>query len=102
MGFKVYNRPCKNCLMTKNRIVSPERAQEIITNCARKQTHFVCHKSSTEEEEGEGICCKKFYDDIGQTSQMIRIAERLDSIEFVEQPDNERLPTWEEMEGKKK
>lgn len=100
MGFKVYNRPCKNCLMTKNRIVSPERAAEILQSCAQDQVHFVCHKDSM--GENEGVCCKKFYDDMGEKIQMIRIAERLNAIEFVEQPDNEKLPTWDEMEGNKK
>lgn len=99
MGFKVYKRPCKNCLLTKNRIVSPERAGEIVSDCVQKQTHFVCHKSSMEGDEG--VCCKKFYEEYGGAIQMARIAERLNMIEMVEQPDSERLITWEEIESKK-
>ena len=101
MGFKVYKRPCKNCLLTKNRIVSPERASEIIQTCVKEQTHFICHKGTTGEGE-EGVCCKKFYDDLGHVSQTARIAERLNMIEMVDQPDTERLTTWEEMDANKK
>ena len=101
MGFKVYKRPCKNCLLTKNRIVSPERASEIIQTCVKEQTYFTCHKDMTGEGK-EGVCCKKFYDDLGHVSQMIRISERLNMIEMVDQPDTERLITREEMDANKK
>jgi len=33
---------------------------------------------------------------------MIRISERLNMIEMVDQPDTERLITWEEMDANKK
>jgi hypothetical protein len=36
---------CGQCLTTRNRIVSGERAAEIIRKCRRENNHFVCHKS---------------------------------------------------------
>ena len=53
-----------------------------------KKSYFVCHKASMNEEE---IVCKNFFDKLGHQSQMIRIAERLNCVEFVEQKDNEKL-----------
>ena len=92
--LKVYNTCCKNCLLSKDRIVSPQRAKEIIQGCKKKQTHFICHKAT---EDGEDILCKTFFDTLGHVSQMVRIAERLNMIQFVAQPESEKLPTYLEM-----
>lgn len=94
--MQVYKEPCKNCLLSKDRIVSPERMKEIIKGCIQKQTHFVCHKASM---NGENVCCKTFFDKLGQHSQLVRISERLNMIEFVDQPDSEKLITHAEMEA---
>lgn len=94
MGLKVYKECCKNCLLSKNRIVSPKRAKEIVSNCSKEQTHFICHKT-------DDVVCKSFYDKLGYVSQMVRIAQRLNAVEFVEQPENEKLPTYDEMSGRR-
>ena len=83
MGLKVYKECCKNCLLSKNRIVSPKRAKEIVSNCSKEQTHFICHKT-------DDVVCKSFYDKLGFVSQMVRIAQRLNAVEFVEQPKSEK------------
>lgn len=98
MGFKVFDSICKNCLLTKNRIVSPERMKGIIEDCKKEQSFFICHNSP----EGEEICCKKFYTQLGHVSQLIRIAERLDMVEFIPQIDKEKLPTYIEMSTRQK
>ena len=95
--LKVYKECCKNCLLSEDRIVSPKRAKEIINDCTRNQTHFICHKATLNDEE---IVCSKFYNTLGHNSQMIRIAQRLDVIEFVEQPDSKKLRTHKEMSKK--
>jgi hypothetical protein len=77
--FKVCKEPCAQCLFSKNRIVSAKRVKEILTECKRRDIHFVCHKSSM---EGGDVCCRTFFDT--QNSQMIRIAERLNMVEFVD------------------
>ena len=91
--FQVYKNPCKNCLFTKNRIVSEERAKQIIQDCVKNGTHFICHKASM---EGKDICCKLFYDNFSKSCQLIRIAQRLNCVEFVEQEDLEKLPIYKE------
>lgn len=84
MGLKVYKEYCKNCLFSKDAIVSPERRKDIVQHCTKNQTHFICHKS-------DDVVCNTFYEKLGGVSQMVRIAERLDMIEFVEQAEHEKL-----------
>ena len=81
--MQVYDKCCNQCLLSPNRIVSSKRAKEIIQGCARKQTHFICHKATI---EGKEILCRTFFDKLGHVSQMVRIAERLNMIEFIKQP----------------
>ena len=97
--FQVYKTPCKNCLLSPDSIVSPQRRKQILNGCKMKQTSFDCHTSTI---EGSKICCKRFFDEFGHFSQMIRIAERLNMIEFVDQPEKPKLPTWNEMHNKAK
>lgn len=100
MGLKVFKECCKNCLLSDNRIVSSQRAKEIINDCAKKQTHFICHKATMKGEEE--ILCSQFYKRLGHISQMVRIAERMEMVEFVEQEDTEKLPTYKEMSIREK
>lgn len=97
--LKVYSECCKNCLLSKDRIVSPKRANEIIRGCKNEQTYFVCHKASI---EGREIVCATFYKTIGHISQMVRIAGRLRAVEFVEQPESEKLATYDELSGRER
>lgn len=79
MTFKVCEEKCDQCLFTDNRIVRPGRVKEILKECRQKDSHFTCHKASI---AGGDVCCRGFYDT--QTSQMIRIAQRLNMVEFVD------------------
>jgi len=97
--LKVFKECCNNCLLSEDRIVSPKRAKEIIKDCSGNQTHFICHKASMKNED---VVCKKFYDTIGYKSQLVRIAQRLGAIEFIEQTDLEKLPTFKETTRKSK
>jgi hypothetical protein len=89
--LKVYKECCDNCLLTKDRIVSPKRAKDLLEEIAEKQSYFVCHKASM---NGEEIVCKNFFDKLGHQSQLIRIAERLNSVQFVEQTKTEKLTPY--------
>lgn len=40
------SKPCDQCLTTRRRIVSGERAAELVRDCRRTGNHFVCHKGS--------------------------------------------------------
>ena len=100
MGLKVFKECCKNCLLSEDRIVSSKRAKEIIKDCLRSQTHFICHKATI--NDNEEVVCSKFYNTIGYRSQMVRIAQRLNALEFVDQEDTEKLPTYKEMSGRQR
>jgi hypothetical protein len=97
--MKVYESTCQNCLLSKDSIVSPERRKDIIKEVTSTQSHFICHKATM---KGKDVCCKTFYDKLGHTSQMVRIAERLGMVQFIPQPDSKKLPTWSEIEKLKK
>lgn len=99
MGLKVFKDCCKNCLLSEDRIVSSRAAKSIIKECSEKQTHFICHKATINNEE---IVCSTFFKAMGDISQMVRIADRLNVIEFVEQSDDDKLPTYKEMNNFKK
>jgi hypothetical protein len=92
--MRVYKTKCKNCLLSPDSIVSPERRKDIIKKCNKEQSFFICHKASF---NGDDICCKTFYEKLGHVSQLVRIAERLNAITFVDQPEHEKLPTHKEM-----
>lgn len=99
--MKVFSECCQNCLLSKDRIVSPSRAKEIIETCKKEQSYFICHKASvSEDENGQQVMCKSFYDKFRYHSQLFRIAERLDYVRFVEQTDSEKFPTHAELNKK--
>jgi hypothetical protein len=105
--MKVFKEPCKNCLLSKDRIVSPARMKAIINGCKKEQSYFICHKAATCDDDEDAnkygeTCCATYYKQLGHFSQLIRIMERLNGIEFQEQPDCEKLPTYEEMHSKTK
>lgn len=92
--LKVYKTCCKNCLFSDDRIVSPRRAQSIIKECLQEQTHFICHNATMNDEE---IICRAFYDRLGEHSQAIRIAERLEVVEEVDQTQKGKLRSYREL-----
>lgn len=84
---QIFNKPCKNCLFSKDRIVSQERANEIINDCVTQGKFFICHKASM---NGKDTACNRFFhqhmnDDISKL--MINIG----LLEFVEHDDNEKI-----------
>jgi hypothetical protein len=58
-GFHVMSRMCDQCLLSPERIVSNGRAAEILKQCAREDTHFLCHKGTM---AGRDIGCRAHYD----------------------------------------
>lgn len=82
--FEVCEKQCEQCLFSPNRIVSKKRMGEILKDCRQKDAHFQCHKASI---VGRDVCCRGFYET--QTSQLMRIAGRLNMIKFVPVPGSE-------------
>lgn len=83
--MKVYDKQCSQCLFSKNRIVAKRRAAEIIKGCVKDQSYFICHKASI---EGKDIMCRGYYDKLGHYSQSLKIAERLNIVQFIKQKED--------------
>lgn len=76
---KVCSKSCDQCLFSKNKIVSEKRKQEILGECEREQTHFICHKGSI---IGENIVCNGFYRN--KTTPYLELMKDTRRIEFVD------------------
>lgn len=77
--LKVKKECCGKCLFGKNKIVSNERKKDILKGCLQEDNHFICHEATIEKKE---VVCAEFYK--RQSSQMIRISQRLGMIEMVD------------------
>lgn len=75
--IKVNKNMCDQCLFSPNKIVSEKRMSTIVQGCIRDQTHFICHKT-------KDVVCGGFDKTMGDYSQMLRIAERLKTIELID------------------
>lgn len=53
------SHPCSECLTSRNRIVSGERAAQLIRDCRRTGQHFTCHKGSI---AGVNLHCRGVHD----------------------------------------
>lgn len=89
MSFKVCAERCDQCLFSKTPIVSNARRLDVLAECRRRDTHFICHKhaTGTEELHGEDVCCRGFYDANPMGTNLMRIAARLGAVEFVDAPE---------------
>lgn len=95
--MKVYDKPCQNCLFSKDRIVSGKAAKQIIKECIQNETHFICHKATM---NGEDICCKTFYDKFGNFSRNIQFAKWINYIRIIPQPISEKLIPFNKIKTK--
>lgn len=77
-GFEVMAEQCDQCLYSPNKIVSDARRKQLLRELTRKDCHFICHKASI---AGRNVCCRADFD--RRPSQMVRIAERLNVVSFV-------------------
>lgn len=92
--LKVFASPCKNCLFSKDRIVPPERASEVIRQCIAKDKHFTCHVATI---EGQDIVCRAFYDQAYDRIRGGKLIKALEEnlVEFVPMPEGkEELLSW--------
>lgn len=80
--LQIMKERCGQCLFSKDAVVDNERRAELLRECERRDSHFVCHKSQL-AKVGE-IVCRGFYDT--SSTNLIRIAGRLGAIEFVGDP----------------
>lgn len=77
--FEVKKEKCDQCLYGKNKLVSDERRKQILSDCSKNDSHFICHKATIDKKD---VCCRGFYD--ASSTNLIRISGRLNMIEFVD------------------
>lgn len=72
------------------------RVASMVRECTRRQTYIPCHETmqpyeDMDEDDGnlDGPVCRGFFDAHGHVSQLVRIAGRLNAIEFVPAPVGE-------------
>ena len=85
MGFQVAKKRCDQCLFSKAKIVGDDRRDDLLQTCAAEDKHFVCHKFTIAEGDSQ-VCCRGFYDQEPTATNLMRIAGRLDAVEFVDLP----------------
>ena len=79
--MKVCAKRCDQCLFSENKIVSDRRRKQVLKECAQNDASFECHKATI---KGKEVCCRGFYDSNPYTTNLMRIAARLNAVEFVE------------------
>jgi len=77
--LKVKKECCGQCLFSRDKIVSDARKKSILSDCKKKDNHFLCHKATIENKD---VVCAGFYE--RHTSQMIRISQRMGFVEMVD------------------
>ncbi len=78
MKLKVMSKQCNECLFSKNKIISDEKKENLLNECWRSDTHFVCHKFTIAGQDG---VCKGFWDNY-QTALM-GLAKASNMVELV-------------------
>jgi hypothetical protein len=77
----VAERRCNECLFSTAAIVPDARREEILEQCNRDHTAFVCHKYSLAGQYG---ICRGFFD--GNHSLVVRLAKMLGRVRYVPLP----------------
>lgn len=74
---------CDHCLLGSDRIVSGDRARDLVaTTRASEGGSFICHKSQISDEP-EAIC-RGWWDAFADEDWVLRLAKAMDIVEYVE------------------
>jgi hypothetical protein len=91
--FQVCAEKCDECLFSKRRLVGGRRVKELVDAAIERDAHFICHKHSVRSllsggqisEKRANVCCRAYYDEIGDRVLVIRLARMLGIVVFVDQ-----------------
>lgn len=87
--MEVAERQCNECLFCSSRIVTDERAAEIIRDCAKRDTHFICHKFTLEDGRSQVMCRGHYEAAIAgrlPTPRLLAFAQWIGAVQFVPLP----------------
>ena len=76
----VQRKCCNQCLFSKNKIVSDKRKSQLLDDCKKNNTHFICHKATV---KGKVATCSAFYKQ-KTNSALSSLLESVGEIEFVD------------------
>lgn len=92
MSLTIFNSPCKNCLYTKDRVVSGKRAKEIIAQTIEEGSYFICHVSSL--NDSNNTMCHNYYKNHGHHCKKLTMFREWGGgkdikglVDFIPQPD---------------
>jgi hypothetical protein len=91
--MEVLAEQCETCIFRPGNQMALRRGRVagMVRECARQQSFIPCHETMVYEDDDEfgeasatGPMCRGFYDAHGELSQLLRIAERLNAVRFVD------------------
>lgn len=78
----VADKPCRECLFSKDRLVSDRRKRAILRECYLKGDYFICHEATLADR---AVICHNFAKSTeGAGNVAIRVAQHFDIIRYVE------------------
>ncbi len=80
--MEVRDKRCNQCLLSKKKVVSDKKRDQILSTCAESGEAFECHKGTI---AGRKIVCRGFFDQ--NLSLVIRLAKLLGRFAFVNEED---------------
>lgn len=80
--MKVQKTKCNQCLFTKNKIVSGDRARSIVKEALQNDTFFGCHKTQLKGLKSD-VCCKGFWDSHKNNFKLGRLAQWAGAVQEV-------------------
>lgn len=77
----VADKPCSECLFSKNRLVDEARKKAILRECYEKGNYFICHEATL---AGRAVICHNFARSTdGAGNIAIRVAEHFGIVKYV-------------------
>jgi hypothetical protein len=85
--FRVMSERCAECLYGKDKIVSNERRAEILREIERKDTFFICHKSTI--AGGPTVACRGDWDQrkCGRAGRLLEALGIVEMVKFVKEEE---------------
>lgn len=85
----VFDRQCRNCLFSDDRLVSAVAAEEIVEACVLEEMEFACHADPRH-------MCRGFFERHADDVGYIRVAKKVGRVLSVERGADPRLKSYRE------
>lgn len=82
--FEIMSKRCDECLFTRNRIVTKDRAAEKVAQCLATGKPFDCHKANLKKRS---VTCRGFFDVVGEELLVVRLAKQLDLVREIKEEE---------------